>query len=103
MDDIHFKTNTVLGTEIHLDKRQWQRIIMEKHPSMNSKLEWVKETITDPELVRQSRWDQKVSLFYKKYIAHFCCVVVKIENDTGFVITAYLTDKIKIGETQWKR
>lgn len=103
MNDSLFTINTVLNTAVHLSKTQWHRITTEKHPSMKERLSQVKKTLQSPAIVRQSRWDSKVSLFYRKFEKYYCCVVVKIENGTGFVITAYLTDAIKVGDTQWKK
>jgi len=38
------------------------------------------------------------NLYYKKLNGKYCCVVAKHLNGEGFIITTYITNKIKIGE-----
>lgn len=63
-------------------------------------------TLQNPAEVRVSRSDAAVRLFYEFYSRtavgdKWLCVVVKYLADDAFVITAYLTDKIKPGERIW--
>jgi hypothetical protein len=62
--------------------------------------------VSQPKLVRRSRSDPAVRLFY--YLcpetavgSKWLCVVVKYERDDAFVITAYLTMQPKAGEDLW--
>lgn len=60
--------------------------------------------IATPDIVVRSRSDDTVLLYYRNAeTEHFgpklLCVVVKHLPSDSFVITAYLTDKIKAGET----
>ena len=53
-----------------------------------------------PQLVRRSRSDEAVRLFYEFYAqtivgGKWLCVVVKYAENDAFVVTAYLTDKPK--------
>lgn len=66
----------------------------------------IQETLSNPEVVRVSKTDGAVHLYYRyrqdtivgdKWL----CVVVKYLENDAFVITAYLTDKLKQGEQQW--
>ena len=62
--------------------------------------------VSQPKLVRRSRSDLAVRLFYD-----FCsetpigskwlCVVVKYREDDAFIITAYLTNQPKVGDDLW--
>jgi hypothetical protein len=68
----------------------------------------IEQTVRDPQLVIQSRTDTAAGLHYR-----FCagtlvgdkwlCVVVKYVGDDAFVLTAYLTDKPKVGDRLWPR
>ena len=63
-------------------------------------------TLQSPTEVRISRGDATVRLFYEFYSRtavgdKWLCVVVKYLADDAFVITAYLTDKLKPGERIW--
>lgn len=75
----------------------------EKHPVMEKYLDSIKKTLYDPELIRLSKWDGNVYLFYRKLEKHYICVVIRVENSIGFVITTYMTNKIKIGREIWKK
>lgn len=61
-----------------------------------------------PAEVRRSRSDDTVQLFYEFYAktrvgGKWLCVVVKYSPDDAFVVTAYLTDQLKAGETIWPK
>lgn len=71
---------------------------------MRFQLEIVLQT---PEVVRQSRSDSKVYLYYRFYKqtivgAKWLCVVIKDNSDDAFIITAYFTDKLKQGLELWR-
>ena len=53
------------------------------------------------EQIRQSKQESTVYLFYRSRPPYHLCVIVKRLNDTGFVITCYVTDKIKEGDKIW--
>ena len=62
----------------------------------------------EPQLVRRSRSDAVVRLFYEFYAqtivgGKWLCVVVKYDVAVAFVITAYLTDKPKAGDELWPK
>ena len=65
---------------------------------MKGKENLIKATLENPEQIRRSRKDLNVYLYYKKIDKNYCCVVVKHLNGDGFVITTYITDRIKAGE-----
>lgn len=64
------------------------------------------ETLLAPEIVIQSRSDGQARLYYRSYTGtpvgeKLLCVVVKVLRGDAFVLTAYLTDKLKRGEVIW--
>ena len=66
----------------------------------------VERVLRRPLFVRCSRTDDAVRLFYEFYAemivgGKWLCVVVKYAESDAFVVTAYLTDKPKAGETVW--
>jgi len=59
-----------------------------------------------PAEVRLSRSDESARLFYDfrettRVSSKWLCAVVKYLPKDAFLVTAYLTDKIKAGETLW--
>ena len=66
----------------------------------------IQETLAHPQFVRKSRTDNTVYLSYRFREAtlvgdKWLCVVTKYVEDDAFIITAYLTDKLKQGEQLW--
>ncbi len=63
------------------------------------------KTLSNPDIIRQSGIDKNVYLFYRRVIydkkQYYLCVVVN--NSKGFLITAYITNKVKEGELVWKK
>jgi len=47
--------------------------------------------------------DSSVYLYYKPIKGHFICAVTRHLNEEGFLITAYFTKAMKIGEVIWKK
>jgi hypothetical protein len=78
------------------------------HPEMMLIEPMLTDAIASPDTVVRSRTDALVRLYYRATITgefgeKWLCVVIKISSDDAFVITAYLTDRIKPGETIWTR
>lgn len=94
------------GQAIRLTLERRQHILA--HPEMETMETAIASTLSDPEIVRKSKTDASVYLYYcyheeTKVGNKWLCVVVKqLEND-AFIITAYLTDKLKTGEQQWPK
>ena len=72
-----------------------------KHPEIAGRQAEVEACLRSPDLIRHSKVDKTVYLFYRSRPPYHLCVIVKRLNDTGFVITCYLTDKIKEGDQIW--
>ncbi|MBI2208486.1 DUF4258 domain-containing protein [Candidatus Woesearchaeota archaeon] len=98
MSDVYFEVKSCLGKNIRVTKSYWRKIIETKHRIIKGKEDIVKETLKSPIELRKSRKDPKVVLHYKKLNGKYCCVVTKSLNGEGFIITAYITDRVKIGE-----
>ena len=81
----------------------WSFIISLKHLEMEGKEEDVKKTLRDPDFIRVSQDDPNVVLYYRRYRKHFICVVARHLNGERFLITTYITDKVKEGEEIWRR
>ena len=94
-----------MGFKVHVTHRYWQLIVSVKHPVMLGREEKVRQALTNPEEIRQSRSDPAVYLFYTpERLGRWVCAVAKRENqDEGFLITAYPTDAIKEGVRIWPK
>ncbi|WP_107666322.1 hypothetical protein [Cyanothece sp. BG0011] len=94
------------GHQIRLTQERLTHIL--QHPEMLTMEEEIKTTLQYPEEVRRSKTDTCVILSYRFYQNtqvgnKWLCVVTKYLNDDAFVITAYLTHRIKSGELIWQQ
>lgn len=70
--------------------------------------EKIEQVLKEPERVVESLSDQDARLYYRFYFGtpvggKFLCVVVKTGDREAFVLTAYLTDRVKTGRQLWPR
>jgi len=92
------------GHPVRLTDERMAHIL--EHPEMNEMGAEIERLLAAPQIVRASRSDAAVSLFYAFYSetsvgGKWLCVVVKYLMSDAFVVTAYLTDKPKSGATLW--
>ena len=98
-----FKASTPLGFTVSVMAEQWEKIVTFKHPVMSGRERDIQGTLESPEEIRRSRKDPSVYLFYRteRPKRWLCAVAKKLEGE-GFLITAYVTDAVKIGESVWR-
>ncbi len=94
------------GDQIRLTDERLAHIL--EHPETKDMSEDIERALRQPQLVRRSRSDAAVRLFYESYAqtmvgGKWLCVVVKYAENDAFVVTAYLTDKPKAGEDLWPK
>jgi hypothetical protein len=94
------------GRRIRLTEERLAHIL--EHPEMKDAEAQIEETLARPEQVMESLSDTRAWLYYRLYVGtlignkHLCVVVKMLEAD-AFVVTAYLTDKVKKGRQLWPR
>lgn len=77
-----------------------------QHPEMVGLDEEIERALATPDSVVVSLSDADIRLYYR-YLSQtlvgskYLCVAVKMLPDDAFVITAYLTDKVKKGRVLW--
>lgn len=94
------------GRSVRLTDERLTHILL--HQEMTKMEAEVERVLQTPAEVRISRSDDTVQLFYEFYAqtlvgGKWLCVVVKCLPDDVFVVTAYLTDRLKPGETIWPK
>jgi hypothetical protein len=99
----YFEVTSILGKRIRTSKPYWEKLVATKHPRMRGRENEVREALENADEIRRSIIDPTIYLYYRKAAGHRVCAVVKHLNDEGFLVTAYLTDSIKVGEVIWKR
>ena len=93
------------GRVVRLTEERWAHI--KDHPEMTGMENSIAKTLASPEAVIRSLADPKAHLYHRFYVGtkvgdKFLCVVVKIQDDDAFVLTAYLTDKVRRGIVIWR-
>jgi len=94
------------GLAIRLTDERLAHIL--EHPEMAGLEQAIEETLLQPERVIESFSDPTAKLHYRYYAktlvgGKYLCVVVKTVDADAFVLTAYLTDKIKKGTSIWPK
>jgi len=94
------------GLEVQLTAERREHIL--EHPEMAGLESAIEETLLHPERLVRSLSDADVHLYYRFYFrtmvgGKFLCVVVKVGQKKPFVLTAYLTNRMKKGVTLWPR
>jgi hypothetical protein len=92
------------GRQVRLTDERLAHIL--EHPEMEGMAAEIERVLRQPQLVRRSRSDVAVRLFFEFYSqtivgGKWLCVVVKYEENDAFVVTAYLTNQPKAGEDLW--
>lgn len=104
MENVVRILSDVFGMFVRLSEERLGHIL--EHPEMRGMETEISLVLQDPERVVRSRSDPEVRLFYD-FLENtpvgnkWLCVVVKYSGGDAFVVTAYLTDKVKIGEELW--
>lgn len=99
------KISDYLGNQIELTDERWHHIIIE-HPEVKSLKDRLSEILSQPDMVKRSGRDKDVLLYYRYYPdilrGKYLIVVVKLK-ERPFLLTCYVTDKIKEGDVIWQR
>jgi len=94
------------GKRVRLTDERLAHIL--EHPEMVGMEPTIGETLSRPERVVESLSDSEARLYFRFYVGtrvgdKFLCVVVKVQEEDAFVITAYLTNAIKKGIQLWPK
>lgn len=85
------------GRIIHITKERWSHIKSE-HPEMAVYLADIQKTISEPDFIRKSEYDENVRFYYSYHKTRdsekYLLTAIKYLNGSGFVITAFFTNKI---------
>jgi hypothetical protein len=93
----------VLGKKISFPKERYFHITM-RHPELEGKEQEIIKTLTNADFVQESVYDKNVLLYYKLIgKSDYFVVAIKLLNNHGFIITAYVANVIKKGEIIWKK
>lgn len=103
---IVFEVEGKFGRKIRLTKERQIHITF--RIEMKGQESRIKQTLIEPDEVRESLKDKTVLLYYRLYkttpvTQKYMLVAVKVLNKEGYIITAFYADRIKKGESIWKK
>lgn len=90
------------GRNIALTSERWNHIVL-RHPEMSAYLEEVKMVLQNPTVIIQDYFDQNIKFYQKYYKEEKCYITLVIEEQKGFIITAYTTNSPKRGYILWQK
>ncbi|MBI3292631.1 MAG: DUF4258 domain-containing protein [Elusimicrobia bacterium] len=99
----YFEALSCLGKRIRITEDHWQLITQRKHPEIDDLEQDVQLTLIEAEIVRISQEDENVFLYYRRFKKYHLCVVCRHLDGEGFIITCYLTDRLKEGHEVWRK
>jgi hypothetical protein len=96
----------IFGNKVRLTQERYSHII--EREELIGEDDKIEETLSVPDVVKLSRYDPNVLLYYKLYEStpvtkKFLTVVTKVMQQDSFILTAFFSDKIKEGETRWEK
>jgi len=93
---------TVFGEEVLLTNEKWNHVA-HRHPEAEKFIEKVKEVLSLPDVVKLSKRDPSVHLYYKFYNGIYDGKYLLVVTDSvrKLISTIFITDKIKVGEIIW--
>src|SRR3989338_181106 len=92
---VYFEVISCLGKRVRVTEDHWELITRRKHPEIAGLEQEVQLTLIEAEVVRMSQEDESVFLYYRRFKKYHLCVVCRHLNGDGFIITSYLTDRLK--------
>ncbi len=96
-------TKDRFNREIRMTRERLNHIFMTP-PEVKKFENVISDVLRDPCILKRSVYDEEVVLYYKYFepIKKYITVAVKINVDS-FVLTSYITDRIKEGDIIWKK
>lgn len=90
------------GQSIRLTEERWQHII-ERHPETKRHLSKIQSTIQNPDIIVINQYNQSERYYHKYFKSLENYLIVVIEYKKKFIITAFISRKIKKGKILWKK
>ena len=97
-----FAKKEKFGQFIRLTEERWQHII-DRHPEIKKHLSKIQSTIQNPDIIVKNRYHQSERYYHKYFERLQNHLIVVIEYKKNFIITAFISRKIKKGEVLWKK
>ena len=92
----------VFGSSVRITKERLSHILM-VHPEMKEFQDKIADVLMDPDYIKQSTYDEEVVLYYKYFTSIKKYIIVVVKRHMYFVLTSYMSDRIKKGDVLWRK
>lgn len=89
------------GNNYRLPQERWRHILT-NHPELRGKKHDVGKVLSDPDIIVKAYNDPAILVYHRKDRQKHLIAVVA-HSQKGFIITAFITNKIKIGKIIWQK
>jgi len=94
------------GLQIRMTAERMEHLLA--HPEMVGQLERIRQTLAEPECIVLTHADESVHVYHRFYektpvTSKYLYVVVKVNNEDSFVLTAFFSSRRKRGTTLWQK
>lgn len=94
------------GRAVRLTQERVEHIL--RHPELQGQIDKLEAVLREPDVIVKSLRDPDVHLYHKHYsespvTEKYLLVAVKVKEPDAFIITAFFTDTVKVGERIWEK
>jgi len=97
-----FRVREKFGKLIRLTKERWNHII-DRHPEVKPYLSKIKITIQEPEIIIENPYNKNEKYYHKYFKGLKNFLIVILETNKKFIITAFIARKRKKGKISWEK
>lgn len=91
-----------LGNIVELTEERLLHI-KQRHPDIEEFLYGIAEALSIPDIIRKKEEDILLFSYFLVETRKYIVVIVKTIRERNFILTCYLTSKLKGGEIIWKK
>ena len=94
------------GRAVRLTQERVEHIL--RHPELQGQIDKLEAVLREPDVIVKSLRAPDVHLYHKHYsespvTEKYLLVAVKVKEPDVFIITAFFTDTVKVGERIWEK
>jgi len=90
------------GCSIRLTEERKQHIVS-RHPEIRGNFNKIKPTLAKPDLIVANRYAADEKYYHRFFETLGNYLIVVVNTDKKFIITAFIAREVKKGKLQWKK
>ena len=93
---------SINGVPIRLTEERWEHIVDEK-PYMQSYYEQTLDAVEEPDYILRGNAGSLIAVLTLGRRKHIYAVYRELSKDDGFIITAFIAEKLNQGRITWRK